>query len=642
MTDSREDPWGWPISEFVGEGEQGENNGSPSREVAGSGEPKVAGVLRSLSPISLARFGGTDTVSASAWEAFVSARKSSENQIGDAGSEVWYKFLASSCDSAALSLVMRKGLPQCERRKVWLEWGVDERTSDESWKALMGDVDKVMGTGGEEKKEGMVDKDTLHTIEVDLLRTMPDHPYFSSSGGHGFAALKKILLAVALKAPEVGYLQGMNFLGAFMLLTFKFGRDEENDADLEKDVFDCLKSVTTTLLKGYYAPGLTQLLGDTEMLRQLVSKTDPELHLHLSEMGFDLTLVCPQWFVCNFVTSAKMDVVARIWDLLMFAGKGGRGESGGVMAWVGLAMLGAVREKLMETTSMCRVITEIRKFTMEGVKDVDSDLWKRAGLSVHSFFDAGRIREEVVKMGNGGKKRGWDGEGGGESDEPIRQRPSMLSRANSFGSSFATPMTKKRRTATENFARRNGISRDQPEGRFLFEPAEESKVGLVDKAESFFKFAAELMTPTPSKPKRKFGTSLSSKIRSGSILFGENNSFNNEEAKPSTKKFSKSVSFGAPPSPKEMVAMPPPPPSSESTFLSPNSKGFEMTPVKTKSRPSTGKKKKKQRTAGTPHPSQGIRQTHFFTSPEMSRGGGRAGFMSPEDKLIMSPLAEMR
>ncbi|GMH92990.1 hypothetical protein TL16_g12506 [Triparma laevis f. inornata] len=616
MNGLQEDPWGWP-REKEGAG-SGENNGSLPQEVAGSGE-RLAGVLRALSPISLDRFNGKDGAAESSWGAFVSARKggsvTGENQIGDPGSPIWYKFLASSCDSAALSLVMRKGLPQYERRAVWLEWAVDERTSNEDWAELCEGVDKVTGEGGQEKQEGMVDKDTLHTIEVDLLRTMPDHPYFSSKGGKGFLSLKKILLAVALKAPEVGYLQGMNFLGAFMLLTFKFGKDEETDECLEKDVFDCLKSVTTTLLKGYYAPGLTTLLGDTEMLRQLISKTDPELHLHLSEMGFDLTLVCPQWFVCNFVTSAKMDIVARIWDLLMFAGKGGRGESGGVMAWVGLCVLGAVRDKLMETTSMCRVITEIRKFTMEGVKDVDVDLWKKAGLSVHSFLDAGKIREEVQQQ----------------------QRPSMLSRANSFGSSFGTPMMKKRRTATENFARRNGITRDQPEGKFLFEPAEESKVGLVDKAESFFKFAAELMTPTPSKPKRNFGTSLGSKIVSGSILFGENST--GIETGVSAKKASKSVSFGAPPSPKEMAAMPPPPPENIS-FMSPNSKGFEMTPVKTKSRPSSGKKKKRK--CGTPHPN-GIRQTHFFTSPEISRGGGRGGgFMSPEDKLIMSPLAEMR
>ena len=47
---------------------------------------------------------------------------------------------------------------------------------------------------------------------------------------------------------------------------------------------------------------------------------------------------------------------------------------------------------------MCRVITVIRQYTMEGVLDANTDLWKKAGLSVHSFLDASQVREEVKKM----------------------------------------------------------------------------------------------------------------------------------------------------------------------------------------------------------------------------------------------------
>ena len=64
------------------------------------------------------------------------------------------------------------------------------------------------------------------------------------------------------------------------------------------------------------------------------------------QIGFDLTLVCPQWFVCNFVTSCRMDVTARIWDLVLFAGKGGIGESGGILVWTGMAILNAIRDKV--------------------------------------------------------------------------------------------------------------------------------------------------------------------------------------------------------------------------------------------------------------------------------------------------------
>ena len=75
-----------------------------------------------------------------------------------------------------------------------------------------------------------------------------------------------------------------------------------------------------------------------------------------------------------------------------------------------------------------------------------------------------------------------------------------------------TPMTKKRLTALESFAMKNGIERNDPEGKYLFGATQRDAIngksgnanggGIIDAAEGFFKKVNEMMTPTPAKKKR--------------------------------------------------------------------------------------------------------------------------------------------
>ncbi len=69
---------------------------------------------------------------------------------------------------------------------------------------------------------------------MDLLRTCPDHWFFSSAAefsdryprrtfnraasGGGLLVLQRVLTAYALRNTSIGYVQGMNYLAAFLLL----------------------------------------------------------------------------------------------------------------------------------------------------------------------------------------------------------------------------------------------------------------------------------------------------------------------------------------------------------------------------------------------------------------------------------------
>ena len=62
-----------------------------------------------------------------------------------------------------------------------------------------------------------------HEIEKDLERTFPDNPSFSK-GKPSYTKLFKILRAISVHSPELGYVQGFNFLAGHLL---KFIQDEE-------------------------------------------------------------------------------------------------------------------------------------------------------------------------------------------------------------------------------------------------------------------------------------------------------------------------------------------------------------------------------------------------------------------------------
>lgn len=146
--------------------------------------------------------------------------------VGDVGTAAWWGGRAKDRDGAVLSLVMKVGLRQEDRLKAWVSWceaagGIGGR---ESVAAIEKKVAASMKSGDYGQLE-FADASLVRTIDVDLQRTLTDHPQFKEGGGAEM--LKRVLLCTALTVPDVGYLQGMNFLGAFLHLTFPEATSQE-------------------------------------------------------------------------------------------------------------------------------------------------------------------------------------------------------------------------------------------------------------------------------------------------------------------------------------------------------------------------------------------------------------------------------
>jgi hypothetical protein len=205
-------PWG-----FV------ENNPNPS-----------SAPLLALSPASLNSFHTHSETASTSWSAYFSSLSSHPPPlassklagVGDVGTAAWWGGRAKDRDGAVLSLVMKVGLRQEDRLKAWVSWceaagGIGGR---ESVAAIEKKVAASMKSGDYGPLE-FADASLVRTIDVDLQRTLTDHPQFKEGGGAEM--LKRVLLCTALTVPDVGYLQGMNFLGAFLHLTFPEATSQE-------------------------------------------------------------------------------------------------------------------------------------------------------------------------------------------------------------------------------------------------------------------------------------------------------------------------------------------------------------------------------------------------------------------------------
>jgi TBC1 domain family member 10 len=80
-------------------------------------------------------------------------------------------------------------------------------------------------------------------IQKDLDRTLPTLQYFRDRGGKGQAQLERVLTGVALYYKKLGYVQGMNFLAATLILSFSGSSCPDQEKVREEEAFWMLISM---------------------------------------------------------------------------------------------------------------------------------------------------------------------------------------------------------------------------------------------------------------------------------------------------------------------------------------------------------------------------------------------------------------
>ncbi|WFD43358.1 hypothetical protein MPSI1_002019 [Malassezia psittaci] len=216
-------------------------------------------------------------------------------------------------------------------------------------------------------------------IKLDVRRTLPSNRFFGGDGP-GVAKLQRILEAQSAQNPTQGYCQGMNNLGAILLLTYTH----------EEDAFWTMTGIIRHILpEGFYASSMRVPQADQVVFLSLVRKGMPRLYGHFKRLNVELAAVTYSWFLSLFTVCLPPETIFRVWDMLMVDGNV-------VLFRVAYAILAHSAPKLLAVTSAAAVYDTLRDITAQWT---DADALIQSSVQLRSFIrlkDVTERREQAL------------------------------------------------------------------------------------------------------------------------------------------------------------------------------------------------------------------------------------------------------
>lgn len=183
------------------------------------------------------------------------------------------------------------GVPFERRREIWRAWCGAEMTPSYE-------------RGADAKVDAQIDKDVRRTLR-------------------GADISQDLTLFLGAAAADFGYVQGMNYVAAFVILV----------AGTDDAAFGILRYVLG-LFKGYYEPGFPHLVRDTQVLTSLLPC---DVRDCLDASGASPMTFAPRFFVPLGMNTFPGCVNVRLWDV--FLADGQPEQASAVMIWALLGLL---------------------------------------------------------------------------------------------------------------------------------------------------------------------------------------------------------------------------------------------------------------------------------------------------------------
>ncbi|KAG2178233.1 hypothetical protein INT43_003486 [Umbelopsis isabellina] len=189
-----------------------------------------------------------------------------------------------------------------------IQLGIPSSLRGMMWQLFSGSKDEEL----EERYRELLDETSSHEklILRDLARTFPGHQYFKERGGAGQEGLFNVVKAYSLYDPEVGYCQGLAFVVGPLLLNMP---DEEAFCVL-------VQLMKKYGLRGHFTPQMEQLHCRLYQFEQLLLDKLPHIYRYLHEQGIRSTMYASQWFMTLFAYKFPLDLVFRIFDIILAEG----------------------------------------------------------------------------------------------------------------------------------------------------------------------------------------------------------------------------------------------------------------------------------------------------------------------------------
>ncbi|WIA41307.1 hypothetical protein OEZ86_004906 [Tetradesmus obliquus] len=225
----------------------------------------------------------------------------------------WRRMLGSSREEFMAYAASR---PKKLKRRV--RKGIPDEFRGLAWQYLSGGRELMQAHPGHYARLLTSGSDPVDLeIMRDLNRTFPNHVFFHQRQGPGQQSLFHVLRAYSAHDRQVGYVQGMGFVTAILLMYMS-----------EEEAFWTLTALlkgssSHPPLEGMYQAGMPLLQQFLFQFHELLKQEQPKLGGHLEAEGVEgvvPSMYCTHWFNTIFAYSLPFEQLLRVWDVFLLEG----------------------------------------------------------------------------------------------------------------------------------------------------------------------------------------------------------------------------------------------------------------------------------------------------------------------------------
>ena len=158
--------------------------------------------------------------------------------------------------------------------------------------------------GGSSSGSQQIAHRVLEQVEKDLRRTD-----VGENGTEKLGAMRRVLCAFAAFNPDVGYVQGMNFIVVALLGVFD-----------EAASFWMLALIVDQWLPEHFSSAMIGYHIDCRVLSTLTAEHLPRLANRLNQLDVTVQLLTTRWFLCLWSSVLADSALHRLWDCLFVSG----------------------------------------------------------------------------------------------------------------------------------------------------------------------------------------------------------------------------------------------------------------------------------------------------------------------------------
>ncbi|XP_064468522.1 TBC1 domain family member 12-like [Ornithodoros turicata] len=242
-------------------------------------------------------------------------RRQQEEEVANA-TRVWVAQVLPVWDTTHTTRRTRdlwwQGIPPSVRGRVWkLAIGNDLNITAELYEICASRSREIWRKGKTSDEGGPLARESsAHLIRLDVSRTFPQLGIFQECGPY-FDVLHCILGAYVVYRPDVGYVQGMSFLAAMLLLNLDV-----------VDAFVCFANLLNRPCQlAFFRVDQAQMKAYYALYDDFFQENLPQLFLHFKDQSLTSDLYLVDWIYTLYSRSLPLDVACRVWDVFLRDGE---------------------------------------------------------------------------------------------------------------------------------------------------------------------------------------------------------------------------------------------------------------------------------------------------------------------------------